>query len=110
MYDSETGDRSVDSFSGGEQTQINAALRFAVSKMLLGLKYSAPRFLFIDEGDLGSLDADDARRDFVNVLLELGKEYKQLVLITHFPEVAEPFDSQYFVSIEDGASKIRRQA
>ncbi len=110
VYDSETGDRSVDSFSGGEQTQINAALRFAVSKMLLGLKYSAPRFLFIDEGDLGSLDADDARRDFVNVLLELGKEYKQLVLITHFPEVAEPFDSQYFVSIEDGASKIRRQA
>ncbi len=110
VYDSETGDRSVDSFSGGEQTQINAALRFAVSKMLLGLKYSAPRFLFIDEGDLGSLDADDARRDFVNVLLELGKEYKQLVLITHFPEVAEPFDSQYFVSIEEGASKIRRQA
>ncbi len=110
VYDPETGDRSVDSFSGGEQTQINAALRFAVSKMLLGLKYSAPRFLFIDEGDLGSLDADDARRDFVNVLLELGKEYKQLVLITHFPEVAEPFDSQYFVTIEEGASKIRRQA
>ncbi len=110
VYDPETGDRSVDSFSGGEQTQINAALRFAVSKMLLGLKYSAPRFLFIDEGDLGSLDADDARRDFVNVLLDLGKEYKQLVLITHFPEVAEPFDSQYFVTIEEGASRIRRQA
>ena len=96
------------SFSGGEQTQINAALRFAVGKLLQGLSFSAPQFLFIDEGDLGSLDADDARRDFISVLLEMGKDYRQLVLITHFPEVAEPFEAQYFVSIVDDESRITR--
>ena len=79
-----------------------------MGKLLQGLSFSAPRFLFIDEGDLGSLDADDARRDFVTVLLEMGKEYRQLVLITHFPEVAESFDAQYYVSIVDDVSKITR--
>jgi len=108
VYDSSKGYRPVTSFSGGEQTQINAALRFAVGKLLQGLSFSAPRFLFIDEGDLGSLDADDARRDFITVLLEMGKDYRQLVLITHFPEVAEPFEAQYFVSIVDDVSKISR--
>jgi DNA repair exonuclease SbcCD ATPase subunit len=110
VFDTDRGFRPVDSFSGGEQTQINAALRFAVTKLLLKLSFSAPRFLFIDEGDLGSLDADDARRDFINVLLDMGKEYRQLVLITHFPEVAEPFEAQYSISIVDGTSRITRNA
>lgn len=107
VFDSEKRTwRSVSSFSGGEQTQINAALRFAISSILTRQNFNALRFLFIDEGDLGSLDRDDARQDFVSVLLHMGKEYKRLVLITHFPDVAEKFERQYTVTIANGVSVV----
>jgi exonuclease SbcC len=56
----------VSVFSGGEKTQVNAALRFAISKELarmpqIGKSYGNMKTLFIDEGDLGSLDTESAR-------------------------------------------------
>ena len=74
-------------FSGGEQTQINAALRFAVSKLCFRSQFQRTPLPVCGRGRLGLLDADDARRSFVNVLLDLGRDYKQMVLITHFPRL-----------------------
>src|SRR3989449_4304533 len=49
----------VAEFSGGEKTQINAALRFAIARELasmpqIGRTFGRMKTLFIDEGDLGS--------------------------------------------------------
>ncbi len=94
----------VSVFSGGEKTQVNAALRFAISKELarmpqLGKSYGNMKTLFIDEGDLGSLDTESARSLFVNKLLSMGDLFERIILITHIAEIAERFPSRIRVSM-----------
>jgi len=93
----------VREFSGGERTQINAALRFSIAKELaslpqVGRTYGRMRTLFIDEGDLGSLDTEESRELFVQKLFSLGSHFDRIILITHLGEVAERFPVQ--VTIE----------
>lgn len=88
--------RDVSAFSGGEKTQINGAIRFAIAKELasmpqVGRSYGNMKTLFIDEGDLGSLDTENARVNFVRKLMNLGEFFERIVLITHITEVAEQF-------------------
>ncbi|MBA3043834.1 hypothetical protein FP804_01705, partial [archaeon] len=78
----------VQEFSGGERTQINAALRFAIAKELsslpqVGKTYGRMKTLFIDEGDLGSLDTEVSRELFVKKLFDMGKFFEKIILITH---------------------------
>jgi exonuclease SbcC len=89
----------VSVFSGGEKTQVNASLRFAISKELarmpqIGKSYGNMKTLFIDEGDLGSLDTENARSLFVKKLLSMGDFFERIILITHIAEVAEQFPSR----------------
>ena len=89
----------VSVFSGGEKTQVNAALRFAIAKELarmpqIGRSYGNMKTLFIDEGDLGSLDTESARTFFVRKLMNLGEFFERIILITHITEVAEQFPNR----------------
>ena len=86
----------VSVFSGGEKTQVNAALRFAIAKELasmpqVGKSYGNMKTLFIDEGDLGSLDTEQSRRLFVRKLFTLGDLFEKVILITQLTDVAEQF-------------------
>ncbi len=102
----------VGEFSGGERTQINAALRFAIAKELAGMpqagrSYGRMKTLFIDEGDLGSLDTEVSRDLFVQKLFRMGEFFEKVVLITHLTEVAERFPSRIHVTMnESGESKV----
>jgi DNA repair exonuclease SbcCD ATPase subunit len=83
-------------FSGGEKTQINAALRFSIAKELaclpqVGRTYGRMRTLFIDEGDLGSLDTETSRGLFVKKLFDMGEFFDKVILITHLSDVADTF-------------------
>jgi len=94
----------VSVFSGGEKTQVNAALRFAISKELAGMpqvgkSYGNMKTLFIDEGDLGSLDTESARVFFVRKLLSMGDTFERVILVTHIAEIAERFRSRVRVSM-----------
>ncbi len=94
----------VSEFSGGERTQINAALRFAIAKELasiphVGRTYGRMKTLFIDEGDLGSLDTEKSRDLFVTELLRMGEFFDKVILITHLNEVAERFPGRVRVSM-----------
>ncbi|MFX1286636.1 MAG: AAA family ATPase [Promethearchaeota archaeon] len=90
------GIRDVATFSGGERTQINAALRLAISEEISELGQverttsTSKKTLFIDEGDLGSLDTLEAQQAFVRKLLQLTHRFK-IILITHLQEVADQF-------------------
>ncbi|MFQ5918990.1 MAG: AAA family ATPase [Thermoplasmata archaeon] len=91
-------------FSGGERTQINAALRFAVAKELasmpqVGRTYGRMKTLFIDEGDLGSLDTERSRELFVAKLFKMGAFFEKVILITHLAEVAERFPGRVRVTM-----------
>ncbi|MHA1227591.1 MAG: hypothetical protein ACTSPV_12665, partial [Candidatus Hodarchaeales archaeon] len=90
------GYRDVATFSGGEKTQINAALRLAISEELTAISGTTgegegiKKTLFIDEGDLGSLDTIQAQQAFVKKLFQLTQSFK-IILITHLTEVANQF-------------------
>ncbi|MHA1513476.1 MAG: hypothetical protein ACTSRJ_05370, partial [Candidatus Hodarchaeales archaeon] len=90
------GVRDIATFSGGERTQINAALRLAISEELSSLgerettDSDSKKTLFIDEGDLGSLDTSEAQQAFVKKLFDLSTTFK-IILITHLTEIANQF-------------------
>jgi len=89
-------------FSGGEKTQINAAMRFAIARELasmpqVGRTYGRMKTLFIDEGDLGSLDTDVSRQLFVRKLFSMGEFFEKIILITHLSEIAEQFPGRIMV-------------
>ena len=94
----------VGEFSGGEKTQINAALRFAIAKELASLPqagrtYGRMKTLFIDEGDLGSLDTEVSRELFVQKLFRMGEFFEKVILITHLAEVADKFPARIRVTM-----------
>ena len=94
----------VGEFSGGEKTQINAALRFAIARELaslpqLGRSFGRMKTLFIDEGDLGSLDTEVSRELFVQKLFRMGEFFEKVILITHLAEVADRFPSRLRVTM-----------
>lgn len=94
----------VGEFSGGEKTQINAALRFAIARELasmpqVGRTYGRMKTLFIDEGDLGSLDTETSRDLFVAKLFKMGESFDRVILITHLTEVAEKFPGRIRVAM-----------
>ena len=101
----------VGEFSGGEKTQINAALRFAIARELasmpqVGRTYGRMKTLFLDEADLGSLDTEVSRDLFVEKLFDMGKFFDKVILITHLTEVADRFPSRIRVDMTpEGVSR-----
>lgn len=101
----------VGEFSGGERTQINAALRFAIAKELasmpqVGRTYGRMKTLFLDEAELGSLDTEVSRDLFVAKLFDMGKFFDKVILITHLTEVADRFPGRIRVDMTaDGVSR-----
>ena len=94
----------VGEFSGGEKTQINAALRFAIAKELaslpqVGRTFGRMKTLFIDEGDLGSLDTEVSRELFVRKLFRMGEFFERVILITHLQEVADRFPGRIRITM-----------
>ncbi|MDI6888694.1 MAG: SMC family ATPase [Methanocellales archaeon] len=108
----------VQEFSGGEKTQINAALRFAIAKELasmpqVGRTFGRMKTLFIDEGDLGSLDTEVSRELFVKKLFDMGAFFDKVILITHLTEVADRFPSKvrvYMTPEEKSKVEMLREA
>ncbi|MFX1501413.1 MAG: AAA family ATPase [Promethearchaeota archaeon] len=102
VYDGER-DREASSFSGGEKTQINAAIRFAIMEKIAeipdtaGAIFRKSKTLLIDEGDLGTLDDENARQRFVDKIFELKSLFKKIILITHLEDVAEQFPNRIII-------------
>jgi len=112
VYDGEN-DREASSYSGGEKTQINAAIRFAIMEKIAeipdttGAIFRKSNTLIIDEGDLGTLDDETARQKFVEKILELKSMFKKIILITHLEDVAVQFPNLIRIGRdESGKSKI----
>ena len=108
-----TGVRDIATFSGGERTQINAALRLAISEELSSLgkeditDSGIKKTLFIDEGDLGSLDTLEAQQAFVNELFKLSSRFK-IILITHISEIADQFPHSIQI-VRDATGRSRQR-
>jgi exonuclease SbcC len=112
VFDGEQ-ERGASSYSGGEKTQINAAIRFAIMERIAelpdttGAIFRKSNTLFIDEGDLGTLDDELSRKRFIDKIFELKSMFKKIILITHLEDVAEQFPNRIKIGRdESGKSKI----
>ena len=65
----------------------------------VGRTYARMKTLFIDEGDIGSLDPVTSRDLFVRKLFRMGEFFDKVILITHLTEVAERFPGRIQVSM-----------
>lgn len=107
------GLRDVATFSGGERTQINAALRLAISEEISSLGQPsgtiAKKTLFIDEGDLGSLDTLEAQAAFVKKLFSLSTQFK-IILVTHIQEIADQFPHSINIALDSYGRSISEES
>src|SRR5207245_2959485 len=86
------------------ELEIYDALRFAIARELasmpqIGRTFGRMKTLFIDEGDLGSLDTEISRELFVQKLLRMGEVFEKVILITHLAEIAERFPGRIRVTM-----------
>ncbi|MBN2155815.1 MAG: AAA family ATPase [Candidatus Lokiarchaeota archaeon] len=111
VFDGELS-REAGTYSGGEKTQINAAIRFAIMERIseipdtAGAIFRKSDTLFIDEGDLGTLDDEMSRQRFVDKILSMKSRFKNIILITHLEDVAEQFSNRIKIGRDDTGNSI----
>lgn len=96
------------SCSTGEKFRINLALRIALNKMLSSIfKKATIETLIIDEGGIGTLDPDISTL-ILETLKELveHKTLKQVILITHKPELLNYCENSYKIEKINNTTSI----
>jgi exonuclease SbcC len=98
-----TGERSDASFSGGERTRINLALRIGLARLIASRKGSDMRVLALDEPEF--LDVEGLRR-LPQVLRSL-TEFDTVLLISHDETLSDQFDQTVTVVRDGDRSEVR---
>lgn len=93
-----TGTRVYETFSGGERTRLNLALRISLARLLAHRRGAESRVLCIDEPD--GLDMSGMQA-LATVLQGVGGDFERVLLVSHHPELATAFD-QTIVVVKDG--------
>ena len=92
----ELGNRSYETYSGGEAFRINFALRIGLSR-LLAYRSGAPLpTLFIDEG-FGTQDSSGLER-LVEAIKTIQTDFEKILVITHIDELKEAFPTRIEVT------------
>lgn len=95
--------RPYETFSGGERTRINLALRLALAGLLAHRRGAESRVLCIDEPD--GLDSAGMDR-LAEVLRGLLGTFSRIVVVSHQPQLATAFDQVIAIEKVDGRSRI----
>jgi exonuclease SbcC len=95
----ELGERPYETFSGGERTRINLALRIALARLLAHRRGAESRLLAIDEPEY--LDEPGTAR-LAEVLRGLSGDFDRILLVSHVPGLRDAFDQTLNV-VKDGA-------
>jgi len=98
-------ERPFESYSGGEQTMINLALRLALSRVISSLHGVQMQSLFLDEV-LGELDEVN-REEAIKIVAFLAKSYEQVFVISHTNEIKDIIDSAIVIVRHDTYSEIK---
>jgi len=105
IYDG-AGVRAFESYSGGERTLINLALRLALSKAISAMHGVSIQSLFMDEV-FGALDEVN-REEVVKVLSFLSRSFAQVLVVSHTDQVKDVIDSGIVIRRYDDWSDIRK--
>jgi DNA repair exonuclease SbcCD ATPase subunit len=98
------GEHDFEFCSGGEQTRIDSALRFAFAELLASRRRTGSRMLLLDEPTTW-LDADGIAA-LPGVLLSLRPRFRSIILITHVPELRDVFEQQIVVESDGRVSRV----
>jgi exonuclease SbcC len=104
LVEDELGERSYETFSGGEAFRINFALRVALSQLLAGRAGAHLRALFLDEG-FGTQD-EEGRARLVEAITAVQDRFDLILVITHIEELRDSFPVQVQVSKTDAGSRV----
>jgi len=99
----DAGERPYETFSGGERTRINLALRIALARLLAHRRGAESRLLAIDEPEF--LD-EQGTAALVDVLRDLQADFDRILLISHVPALRDSFDQVLTVSKDGSRSRI----
>jgi DNA repair protein SbcC/Rad50 len=91
-------------YSGGEKFRIAFVLRVALAQLLQRRANSKLEFLIIDEA-FSPLDQNGVEK-IVEVIDELQKEFKTILIITHRTDVKQYFDEVITVMRDAAGSRI----
>ena len=95
-------------FSGGEKDLANLSLRLAISQLIAQRADISLNFIALDE-IFGSQDRE-RRKNVLNALAELKKQFKQIILITHIEEIKDSLE--HIIKVyedENGISYIKEE-
>jgi exonuclease SbcC len=97
------GTRPFESFSGGEQTRISLAIRFALSELLANRAGSKIEFIVGDE--ILSDQSPEFRDMTIEAIKSLSERFKKILVISHIPEIQGAFDQQINI-LENGKVEV----
>lgn len=99
-------DRMYETFSGGERTRLNLALRIALARLLAHRRGADVRLLALDEPEF--LD-EHGMDKLARVLHTLTGDFDTIVVVSHVPALREAFDQTIEIQKADGRSQIAAQ-
>ncbi len=100
----DSGTRPYELYSGGEAFRVNFAVRIALSRLLAGRSGAKLQALFIDEG-FGTQDAKGRER-LVEAINSIKDEFKLILVITHFEELKDAFQTRIEITKTPTGSQI----
>lgn len=95
--------RPYETFSGGEKTRLNLALRLALAQLLAHRRGAESRLLCIDEPDGLDAGAMDA---LATVLQNLAGTFDKVLIVSHHVELASAFEQSITVTCESNRSRV----
>jgi DNA repair protein SbcC/Rad50 len=106
MYIYDQGEEHpLERFSGGESDLANLCMRLAISRMIMERSGSQMNFLVLDE-IFGSQD-QSRKRNILETLGQLQKQFRQILLITHIDDVKDSVTAVLkVIEKEDGSSAV----
>lgn len=100
----EAGERDYSTFSGGERSRLDVALRLALASLLANRRGAESKVLVLDE--VSFLD-EAGQAALVNVLLGLRDRFSKQVIVSHHSGLRDaPLDAILQVVKEDGRSRV----
>ncbi len=104
LVSDELGERSYDTFSGGEAFRVNFALRVAMSQLLARRAGAHLNALFLDEG-FGTQD-EEGRARLVEAITAVQDRFQLILVITHIEELRDSFPVHLEVTKSSEGSRV----
>lgn len=102
VYDRD-GERSYETYSGGEQARLNICLRIALALLLADRRGAESRLLVVDE--LEYLDSL-GQEQLIDVIQSVSHRFDRTIVVSHHPGIRDAFDNTLRIVKDNGVSRV----